>query len=130
MASRIACHPIITPSKRSAPVKRRDYLAFIHDLPCVVTGLSPVEAAHLSKAEPLYGHLGRAKGRKASDRWVIPLCSSEHRRQHDMNELAYWREVGVNPYLIALVLFGLWSDMGDDALPYAERALASLRRTI
>jgi hypothetical protein len=35
---------------RRRPKKRSDYLAFLHKLPCVVTGRTGVQAAHLSYA--------------------------------------------------------------------------------
>lgn len=101
------------------PAKSKDYLAFLHKLPCVVTGQTVVEAAHVSFAAPQYGHYGRGRGSKAPDRWALPLCPDEHRRQHDMNEAEYWRSVGINPHIMALTIFGLFTDMGDDAEPFA-----------
>ena len=116
------------PSKASAPIKRKDYLSWLHELPCAVTGKQPVQAAHLSTAALEYGALGRGKGRKVSDRFCLPLSEEEHHRQHSMRELDYWRQVGINPYVVALALFGLWSDMGDDATPYAVMVLNWHRR--
>lgn len=103
------------------PKKRQGYLDFIRTLPCVVSGArSSIEAAHLSFHSTRHGHYGRGKGTKASDRWALPLSSAEHRRQHAMSEQAYWGETGLDPHLIALAIFGLWSDMGDQAYPQAE----------
>lgn len=110
--------------KSSAPKKRKDYLSFIHSLPCVVTGKSPVEAAHLSFAAIEYGHLGRAKGRKASDRWALPLHPDEHAKQHAGNERAYWASTGINPHILALVFWGLFSDMGEEAESYCKLVIA------
>lgn len=119
MAYRIAAalKPDETPKRK--PRKNGDYLAFLHNLPCVVSGEREVQAAHLSFAAPRYGHYGRGKGSKAPDRWALPLSAGEHRRQHSMNEESYWRSVGINPHVLALTIFGLWSDMGDDAEPFA-----------
>lgn len=109
---------------KAKPRKSRDYLAFLHLLPCVVTGSrSDIQAAHVSFANPLLGHFGRGKGTKAPDRWALPLCAEEHTRQHSMNEEAYWRSVGIDPHQLALVIHGLWSDHGDDAAPRAEIAI-------
>lgn len=104
---------------KTKPKKNRDYLAFLHTLPCVVTGVHTVEAAHLSYPELQYGHYGRGKSSKAPDRWALPLSPEQHRRQHNMNEREYWRSVGINPHVLALTIHGLWSDMGDDAQPFA-----------
>lgn len=113
------------PSKK--PSKSKDYLVFLHKLPCVVSGKHGVEAAHVSFAAPEYGHYGRAKGSKAPDRWALPLSPDEHRRQHSMNEAEYWRSVGINPHILALTIFGIFTDMGDDAQPFAT-AIINARR--
>ena len=102
---------------KAKPAKNKDYLAFIHELPCCVTGRHGVEAAHLSMAAPQYGHYGRGKQRKASDRWVLPLTSEEHARQHDIGEERFWS--GQNPHVLALTIYGLWTEYGTDAQPFA-----------
>lgn len=101
------------------PAKSKDYLSFLHKLPCVVSGKHEVQAAHVSFANPRFGHYGRGKGSKAPDRWALPLCAEEHALQHSMNEAEYWRSVGINPHILALTIWGLFSDMGDDAEPFA-----------
>lgn len=70
-------------------------------------------------AAPQYGHYGRGKGAKAPDRWALPLSPDEHARQHRIGEEAFWRRHGINPHALALTISGLWSDMGDDAKPFA-----------
>lgn len=110
-------HPDPTPKARA--VKSKGYLAFLHLLPCCVTGQRGVQAAHLSMAAPKYGHYGRGKGRKAPDRWALPLSAEQHDRQHKIGEDLFWRGAGINPHLLALTLWGLWTDMGDDAEPWA-----------
>lgn len=123
MAYRIAIHDAAILPK--APPRKADaYLKFIRTLPCVVTGKQPVEAAHLSFAALEYGHLGRAKGRKASDRWVLPLHPDEHAKQHAGNERAYWASTGINPHILALVFWGLFSDMGEEAESYCKLVIA------
>lgn len=104
---------------KSKPKKNGNYIAFLHKLPCVMTGSRrDIEAAHLSFASPRHGHYGRAKATKAPDRWALPLSREEHSRQHAMSESEYW--AGRDPHLIALTIYGLWSDLGDDAEPFAE----------
>ncbi len=96
--------------------KDQSYLVWLHSVPCIVTGTLPVDAAHLSTANPKYGHMGRGKGQKAHDRWALPLSAEMHRIQHDIGEDKFWR-VGptdpykqINPWLTALVLHGLYLD--------------------
>ncbi|MDR6818449.1 hypothetical protein J2X76_003626 [Neorhizobium sp. 2083] len=119
-AFRIAHHAASpAPTPKAKAVKSKGYLAFLHELPCAVSGVYGVEAAHLSMAAPKYGHWGRGKGSKAPDRWALPLSPAEHARQHNIGEEAFWRAAGINPHVLALTIFGLWSDMGDDAQPFA-----------
>ena len=104
------------PGKNTKRVERKDYLSFIRDLPCVICCASPImgiDAAHLSKAKPEYGHFGRGKGQKVSDRWALPLCRKCHLWQHDVGEERFWGKR--DPHLACLVLWGLWSDLGEDA---------------
>lgn len=98
--------------KKSKPVKDKDYLSYLHDLPCIVSGKTPVQAAHISYADPKYGKLGRGKGTKESDCWAVPLHSTEHDRQHSMNERVYWRLVGIDPCIVALALHYACPDVG------------------
>ncbi len=107
------------PTPKRKATKSKGYLAFIHSLPCCVSGEYGVEAAHLSSAVPQFGHYGRGKGSKAPDRWALPLSPTQHRIQHFMNEMEFWRRAGIDPHVLALTIFGLWADMGDDAQPFA-----------
>ena len=90
--------------------KDSGYLSWLHEVPCIVTGTLPVEAAHLSTANPKYGHMGRGKGQKAHDRWALPLSSEQHRIQHMLTENTYWFNEAIDPYETALVLHGLYLD--------------------
>lgn len=118
--------PMATPKAKAT--KRGDYLSFIRKLPCVVTGrYGNIEAAHLSFASPKHGHYGRGRGTKAPDRWALPLNTDQHSRQHDMNETAYWLDTGIDPHLTALAIFGLWSDLGDEAHEFATAIIMGAR---
>ena len=108
------------PTPKAKPKKEGAYLDFIRELPCCITGRHGVEAAHLSYAATQYGHYGRGKQHKASDRWALPLCPEEHRTQHSGPEQAYWMTTGINPHVLALTLHGLWTELGRDAYPFAE----------
>jgi len=97
----------LSPTDKKRPAKKdAGYLKWLHELPCLVTGTRPVEACHVSYADPRYGKRERGKGEKSDDRWAVPLCPAEHRRQHSMNERDYWRSVGIDPLHVALALSG------------------------
>jgi hypothetical protein len=113
---------------KQKPAKSKDYLSFLHKLPCVVTGASTVQAAHVSFAAPRYGHYGRGKGTKAPDRWALPLSPDEHAKQHSMSEARYWGHVDINPHLLALTIWGLFTDMGYDAEPFAIAVINQYRQ--
>jgi hypothetical protein len=119
------------PPKKQAK-KDKDFLAFIHQLPCCVTGRMPVEAAHLSFSSPQHGHWGRGRGTKVSDRWCLPLHASVHREgkdsQHGSNERAWWARQGIDPHALSLAIYGLWQEMGDDAVDAAIRVINEHRR--
>lgn len=115
------------PPKQRAP-KRKGYLAFLHELPCVVTGRYGVQAAHVSYASPMHGHWGRGKGTKAPDRFALPLCPEEHDRQHRMNEEAYWACVGINPHELANTLWGIFTDFRDNEPLAVARCTARINQ--
>ena len=123
MAMRLAPREI---QPKAPPVKAKSYLAWLHDLPCVISGRRPVEAAHVNFANPALGAMGRGKGQKASDRWALPLHPDLHRAQHDFgDERRWWELQGINPHQIGLILWGLWKERGADATPQAERIILS-----
>ena len=90
--------------------KDQSYLTWVRKCPCIVTGTLPVEAAHLSTANPKYGHMGRGKGQKAHDRWALPLSPEQHLKQHHWGEMAFWVHSDIDPWLTALVLHGMYLD--------------------
>lgn len=121
MGFRIAPSTSPSPAPTTRARKNGSYLVFIRSLPCAVSGArSNIEAAHLSFACTPLGHYGRGKSSKAPDRWALPLSSESHRQQHSGNEKLFWDRNGIDPHILALAIFGLWSDLGDDAAPYAE----------
>ncbi len=109
--------------------KDADYLAWLHDLPCASTGVTfDIQAAHVSFPALEYGAFGRGKSSKASDMWALPLTASEHARQHARgDERSYWSDVGRNPHLLCLVLFGLFTQYGDDGLEMARKIILERR---
>jgi hypothetical protein len=110
------------PKKR--PEKRKDYLSWLHTLPCCITGQYGVEAAHTSSPQPYFGHYGRGKGTKASDIFALPLSADMHRQSHGTNETRWWAEKGVNPYELGLVLWAIYSQYEEHEA--TERATARI----
>ncbi|MDO9416984.1 DUF968 domain-containing protein [Pararhizobium sp.] len=127
MGFRIAHHVSPDPTPKAKAKKSAGYLSFLHQLPCVVTGVYGVEAAHVSFASPKNGHYGRGKGTKAGDRWALPLSSEAHRAQHATNEADWWAKTGIDPHLLALRLHGLFTELGDDAEPFATAIINQTR---
>jgi hypothetical protein len=122
--ARIAHNPDAFSFPKKRPEKRKDYLSFIRQLPCCITGQYGVEAAHTSTAEPFYGHYGRAKGTKSPDIFALPLSAEMHRQSHSGNEAEWWRAKGINPWVLSLTLFGIFS-MYDEA-EATDRATARI----
>jgi hypothetical protein len=110
MGFRIA-HREVAPKAR--PQKDPDYLSWLHTLPCIVSGRTPIQAAHVNTAAPEYGHDGRGKGQKAHDCYALPLHWELHDQQGRMNELDFWKAQGINPYASGLVLFAIYSRHKD-----------------
>lgn len=58
---------------------------------------------------PEIGKRPTGMGEKPDDRWAVPLCSSCHRdgpgAQHLVGEKTFWRQVGVNPFVVAEALY-------------------------
>lgn len=98
---------------RRRPAKKSDYLAWLHNLQCCVTGVNGVEAAHVSFPAPWYAHYGRGKGTKAPDLFALPVSPDEHRRQHNQNEREYWAEKGIDPHLLGLTLWAIYSNYDE-----------------
>lgn len=123
MAHRIVSTPS-APVAKARPVKRDAYRSFVSSLPCVITKMPGVQVAHLSWSRPEVGHFGRGKSQKASDRWVLPVSPHLHDRQHAMgDERAFWAGYSIDPHLACMILWGVWSDYGDDAHEHAVKII-------
>jgi DNA recombination protein Rad52 len=94
----------------SAPrrIRDKDHLRYVASQPCLVCGRSPGHAHHVRYAQP------RAMGRKVSDEWAVPLCSSHHRALHTVgDEEMWWKELRVDPIAHAEQLWG--ENRGEEA---------------
>jgi hypothetical protein len=86
------------------PRRKRDkqHLRFVASQPCLICGRAPSDAHHLRFAQP------RAMGRKSSDEFVVPLCRTHHRENHQTGrEESWWASVSIDPLEIATKL---WTD--------------------
>lgn len=120
MGSRIV--PIEEPVRQRQPRERDNkHLAFIRRLPCLVCCVtSNIHAAHIRTAAIQYGKRDVGFGEKPDDRWTVPLCADHHvfgpNAQHMHQEIRWFRERRINPFVTALAL---WACSGDD-----ERGIA------
>jgi hypothetical protein len=96
---------------KHARIHDEKHLDFIRSLPCVSCGDdTATEAAHLRSGSLRYGKKPTGMQEKPSDRWALPLCSRDHRRQHQGNELEFWANEGVNPFVLAMTLHDVTGD--------------------
>lgn len=94
-------------------IKNVKHTQFIKSLPCIcclVEGreVQADDPCHIRSGSDLHGKEPAGAGQTADDRWILPGCRCHHDRQHHQgDELAFWREIGIDPFLLALVLWGL-----------------------
>lgn len=82
------------------------HLAWIRTLPSLVRGDGPVEAAHVRYADVAVGKRYTGMAEKPSDCWVVPLAHAVHMSQHAAgDERRWWADEGINPLIIAALLF-------------------------
>jgi hypothetical protein len=83
--------------KRQPNLSRRvQHLAFVRQLPCVACGkAAPSDAAHVRTGTD--GGLWVKPG----DRYVVPLCTPCHAKQHRVGELTFWSALRIDPLNVA-----------------------------
>lgn len=112
-----------TTGKKRPRENDKDHLAWIRGLPCLITGIRPVDPAHIRYGDERYGKRPTGMSEKPHDRYVVPLCREKHDEQHSMNEREFWQKHGIpDPIQVALAL---WSVSGDDEV--AEVILRAAR---
>ena len=119
--------PITAFSVASAKQRRprqedKDHLNFLRGLHCCLCGAPGPDAAHIRAASPIHGKQESGLQRKPGDKWVVPLCRAHHDEQHQGNELLFWAKHGIDPFTLALALYGA---TGDEEI--AEAILQSNR---
>ena len=106
------------PTKEASRLKRPreekpDHLTFIRSLPCAVCygfKCGPSEAAHVRAENLCYAKRNSGLGAKPDDSWAVPLCHAHHMEQHAGNEMNFWAEYQIDPFILALAL---WKHTGD-----------------
>lgn len=82
--------------QRQPRVEDPAWLAMVRLMPCLVCGYPRSDPAHLRTAAPQYGKRQCGMGEKPDDCWVLPICRTHHREQHDRgDELAWWISRGI-----------------------------------
>jgi hypothetical protein len=77
-------------------IRDRNHLKFVTNQLCLKCARWPSDAHHITFAQP------RAMGMKVSDEFVVPLCRLHHREvHHARNELAWWKELKIDPVAVA-----------------------------
>lgn len=92
-------------------VKDNAHLDFIRQLPCVISGKWPVDAAHVRYADLDRGKDYTGKGVKPSDKWVLPLHRDIHSKQHSMSERKFWEGLGIDPLNLCEELYRISGDL-------------------
>lgn len=94
------------------PRERDDvHLMAIRQCLCVGCGSTDrVEAAHVRLASGAHNKKS-GMGEKPDDKWTVPLCQVCHRKQHNMGELTFHHDLGINPVLMAIELYAASPDI-------------------
>jgi hypothetical protein len=87
-------------------IRNSGHLAFVASKPCLICGRNRAHAHHLKFAQPT------ALGRKVSDEFTVPLCSTHHRELHTHGDERVW-----------------WAAHRIDALKVAEELWQTSRAT-
>lgn len=93
-------------SLRQRDPRQKDarHLDFIRSLPCCICGGIDTEAAHIRTEHRGHGKRYTGMAEKPADKWTVPLCNKHHREQHTMNEMAFWKKYGIDPFMLAITL--------------------------
>jgi hypothetical protein len=94
-------------------IRDKEHLRYVASQPCIICGRSPGQAHHLRFAQP------RALGRKVSDEWTVPLCSTHHGALHSFgDEAQWWKNKRIDPIAHAV---RLWWCKRHGGLGYLNR---------
>jgi hypothetical protein len=119
---------------RTPRVKVDRHRQFIKSLPCICcmvergAEIQADDPMHIRSASQLHGKDETGGGRTADDRWTLPGCRPHHDEQHRGDELAFWRAIGIDPFLLALVLWGVTGNYYAAVLVMREHVKGAGRR--
>lgn len=98
---------------RTPRIEKPSHLVFIKRLPCVCCAAAGVlrmadDPMHIRTGSSLHGKEPTGGQQKSDDRWTLPGCRQHHDAQHGAgNERNFWSVFRIDPFLLALVLWGL-----------------------
>lgn len=98
---------------RTPRIEKRSHLDFIKSLICVccaTTGqiVRADDPMHIRSSSLLHGKDETGGARTSDDRWALPGCRRHHDQQHNAgSERNFWSLYRIDPFLLALVLWGL-----------------------
>ena len=98
--------------KRQPRIKDEEHCEFIRSLPCISChDNTSTECAHIRFSDIRVAKVNPGVGQKPDDKFTVPLCSSCHRRQHEMGrERDFWYLAHIDPILYALALYAVSGD--------------------
>ena len=128
MGARLAPETGPIPKGRQKRPRKRDkaHLVSLHDLPRLITGSMPVQAAHLRSACRELGKRETGMAEKPDDIYVVPLCPEKHREQHSMNEIEFWKMHGFEWREVITIAMAL--HVNNDNLEVCQRIIQEARR--
>lgn len=111
---------------RTPRVKNDRHRQFIKQLPCICCLVEGVEIQaddpmHLRDGSRLHGKEPAGAGQTSDDRWTLPGCRPHH-NQEGGHEGKFWARFGIDPFLLALVLWGLSGRYYEACLVLREHA--------
>lgn len=127
MAFAIARNPEAFSLDKSSKATRRmedpAHLAFIRRLPSVISGKYGCEACHIRAASAVHRKKATGLGQKPDDAWTLPMLPDEHKSQHSVNEMEWWRSHEIDPFAVAARLYEISGDIeaGKAILTRARR---------
>lgn len=81
------------------PIRDRAHRARVASHPCLICGMTLVQAHHLRECFP------RTMGVRIGDDKVVPLCSAHHAELHLVNHERFWARHHINARAIAKALY-------------------------
>lgn len=94
-------HPKMGTVREDAPIRSPSHLAWVRGHECAALGLTQVECCGRMEAAHVRTGTDGGTGKKPSDCFSIPLCTSHHLIQHQLGESAFEERYGINMKAIA-----------------------------